>query len=99
MSVRVPESPLSASAKSSGSHRLAVKIARSVTYQWLSGRRRRGPVLSAPETLAELGFKNEYLVSAPSRANSLCCRLCAEIDAELKTVTDRPLILTGGLRK
>jgi hypothetical protein len=99
MSTRVPESPLSASAKPSGSQRLVVKIAPSGPCQWLSGRRRGGPVLSAPFTLAVLGFKNEHLVTKPSRPNGLCFRLGAEIDAELKTVTDRLLTLIGGLSK
>jgi hypothetical protein len=75
------------------------KTARSVTYQLMSGRHRSGPVLSAPDTLPVFGFKSEDLVTAPQRANGLCGRLRAEIDAELKIVTDRILTLSGGLSK
>jgi hypothetical protein len=45
------------------------------------------------------GFKNEGLVTASSRANGLCCRPRAEIEAELKTITDRTLTVTRGLSK
>jgi len=74
-----------------GSQRLVIKIARAVTYQWLSGRG-RGAVLSAPDTLVVLG-------TAPSRVNGLCWRPRAEIDSELKTMSDRILTLIGGMSK
>jgi hypothetical protein len=38
-------------------------------------------------------------VTAPSRGNSLSGRPRAEIDAELKTISDRILTLIGGLSK
>jgi hypothetical protein len=65
----------------------------------MSGRHRSGPALSAPDTLAVFGFKNEDLTTAPQRANGLCGRPRAEIDAELKIVTDRILNWIGGLSK
>jgi hypothetical protein len=99
MSGRVPESPLYVLLKPRGSQRLVVKIARAVTYQWLSGRGRGGVALSAPDTLVVLDFKNEHFVSAPSRANGLCYRPRAEINAELKTISHRILTLIGGLSK
>jgi hypothetical protein len=86
------------SVKPCGSQRLVIKIARAVTYQWLSGRG-RGAVLSASDTLVVLGFKNKHLVAAPSRVNGLCWRPRAEIDSELKTMSDRILTLIGEMSK
>jgi hypothetical protein len=99
MSGRVPGSSASRRQPSPPGRRLVVKIARAVTYQWLSGHDRCGPVLSAPDTLAMFGSNSEHFATTPSRANGLCGRLRAEIDAELKTISDRILTLIGGLSK
>jgi hypothetical protein len=80
-----------------GSQRLVVKIARSVTYQWLPGRRRGGPVFSAPDTLAVFGSKNEHFVIHQGRTDSTVAH--ARRDAELKTISDRLPTLIGGLSR
>jgi hypothetical protein len=97
MSGRVPQSPLSPSVEPSGSQRLVVKIARSVTHQWLPGRRRGGQVFSAPDTLAVFGSKNEHFVTHQARTDSAVVH--ARRDAELKTVSDHLPSLIGGLSR
>jgi predicted nuclease of restriction endonuclease-like (RecB) superfamily len=45
------------------------------------------------------GSNSEHFVTAPSRGNGLSGRPRAQIDAELKTISDRILTLIGGLSK